>query len=68
VAQVVGRSGVRAAARPLRLGGDIPQGRPAATMTAIVTALETVTPGAGTESGTVLAGTTLRMTWPDRPI
>ncbi len=53
VAQVVGGSGVRAAICPLRLGGDIPQGRPAATVRAIVTALEAVTPGAGTESGRV---------------
>jgi hypothetical protein len=50
-AQVAGGSGVRAATCPLRLGGKNPQGGSAATVTAIMTALEAVTPGAGTESG-----------------
>src|SRR6478735_12075870 len=50
-AEVVGGSIVRAASFPLRRGGDIPQGGSAAAVTAIMTALEAVTPGAGTGSG-----------------
>src|ERR1700761_1728442 len=47
VAQVAGGSGVRPASCPFRCGGgDIPRGRSAPTMTA----LEAVTPGAGTAS------------------
>jgi len=49
-AQVVGRSTVRAAI-PFRIGREVPQGGSAATVTATRTALEAVTPSAGTESG-----------------
>src|SRR5271169_741427 len=51
VAQVVRGSSVRAAISPLRLGGGMPDGEPAATATVIMTALETVAPGAGCHCG-----------------
>jgi len=51
VAQVVRGSGVRPASVPPRLGGEIPQGGPAATATVIMTALEAVTPGGGSYCG-----------------
>src|SRR5215472_12248069 len=51
VAQVVGGSSVRAAICPLRRGGGISRGGPAATVTAIMTALEAVAAGAGCHCG-----------------
>ena len=51
VAQVAGRSTIRAAAIPFRLGREVPQGGSAATVTATMMAMEAVTPGAGTEPG-----------------
>src|SRR5271165_2522377 len=51
VAQVVRGSGVRPASVPPRLGGEIPQGGPAAAATVIMTALEAVAPGGGSCCG-----------------
>src|SRR5271169_1533216 len=51
VTQVVRGSSVRAASYPPRRGREIPQAGPAATLMAIMTAVEAVTPGAGTEPG-----------------
>jgi len=71
--QIVGRSTVRAADSPLRLCGEIPQDGSAATVTGIMAALEAVSPGAGTGSGSarvvvVLAVPGEGFDWPVEPV
>jgi hypothetical protein len=51
VAQIVGRSGVGAGDFRLRLGREIPDGDPAHTVTALMTARDAVAPGEGCHCG-----------------